>query len=104
MSFPSTSTFLAIGGLIMVAVVLLLLFFAPVPEGNAAPMNIVLGAVLGWVGSAYAFFYGSTKTAQLKDDTINTLASGTGTGVAAPLPGNTTTTTSTTAPTPEVKP
>lgn len=79
MTFPTTSTFLAIGGLIMIAIVLLLLFFAPVPEGNAAPMNIVLGAVLGWVGSAYAFFYGSTKTSQTKDDTIASLAT-TGTG------------------------
>ncbi len=89
MNFPTTSTFLAIGGLIMVAVVLMLLFFQPVPQTNSAPMNIVLGAVLGWVGSAYAFFYGSTKTSQVKDETIATLSNaGTGGGT-----GTTTTTT-----------
>lgn len=73
----------------MVAIVLLLLFFAPVPEGNAAPMNIVLGAVLGWVGSAYAFFYGSTKTSQTKDETISTLtnAAASGSGGETKAPG-----------------
>lgn len=81
----TTSTFLAVGGLLMVAAALGLLFFREVPQANAAPMNIMLGAVLGWMGSTYAFYYGSTKTSQLKDDTINTLTNtGTGAGKTTP--------------------
>jgi hypothetical protein len=79
----STPTFLAIAGLVMIAGVLLLLFFTAVPTANASALNIVLGALIGWMGSTYQFYYGSTKTSQTKDDTIaslTTAATGTGTG------------------------
>ena len=79
----TTATFLAICGLIMIAGVLLLLFFKDVPQANASALNIVLGALIGWMGSTYQFYYGSTKTSQVKDDAIANLSasvSGTGTG------------------------
>lgn len=89
----TTATFLAIAGLAMIAGVLMLLFFKDVPQANASALNIVLGALIGWMGSTYQFYYGSTKTSQTKDDTIAALTSGTGTGI-------TTTTTTTKEPTP----
>ncbi len=69
----NTATFLAAGGLILVAAVVGLLFFHPVPEGNVSALNIVVGALISWVGMAFAFYYGSTKSSQTKDDTIATL-------------------------------
>ncbi len=72
-AIPNTATFLAIGGLLLVAAVTGLLFFHSVPESNVSALNIIVGALISWVGMAFAFYYGSTKSSQLKDDTINTL-------------------------------
>lgn len=81
MTFPPTATFLALAGIVIVAGVLLLLFFVNVPTANASALNIVLGALIGWMTSTYQFYYGSTKTSQTKDDTIASLAvTGTGSG------------------------
>lgn len=72
-TIPSTATILAVGGLILVAAVIGLLFFHPIPDSNVSALNIVVGALISWVGMAFAFYYGSTKSSQTKDDTIKSL-------------------------------
>lgn len=76
---PTTAAFLAVSAILTLAIIGVLLFFVPVPDKNAQ----ILGAVIGYISAmaqvAYAFFFGSTKTSQVKDQTIAAMA-GTGTG------------------------
>lgn len=82
-NLPTAAAFLAIFGLLMIAGIVFGLFFKAVPMENAAAMNIVLGAAIGWVGSTFAFYYGSNKSSQTKDESIaalSSVAAGTGDG------------------------
>lgn len=48
--------------------------FLPLPKDNARFADTVLGFILGTVmATPIAFFYGSSKSSQAKDETIHTL-------------------------------
>ncbi len=73
-NFPTTATLMAIGMLSLLAVIVMLLFTKEVPKENVAPLNIVIGAIIGAVGTVIAFYFGDSKKSSLQQDTINTLA------------------------------
>lgn len=73
-NFPTTATFIAIGVLTLLAVIVMLLFMKEVPKENVAPLNIVIGAIIGSVGTVVAFYFGDSKKSAQQQDTINTLA------------------------------
>lgn len=56
----------------LVCAVVLLLFFVPAPDQNRDAINLVLGALLGWIAAIVTFYFGSSKSSQSKDDTIAT--------------------------------
>lgn len=68
---------------------------AVVYRGDAAQINLVLGAVFALGGVISNFFFGSSKSSQTKDATIAQLS-----GAPPPIPGTTVTTTGTTGTTP----
>lgn len=73
-NFPTTATLIAIGVLSLLAAIVFLLFTKEVPKENVAPLNIVIGAIIGGVGTVIAFYFGDSKKSSLQQDTINTLA------------------------------
>ena len=74
-NFPTTATFMAMGMLILLAAIVLLLFTKEVPKENVAPLNIVIGAIIGSVGTVIAFYFGDSKKSAQQQDTISVLAS-----------------------------
>lgn len=73
-NFPTTATIIAIGVLSLLAAIVFLLFTKEVPTENVQPLNIVIGAIIGSVGTVVAFYFGDSKKSSLQQDTINTLA------------------------------
>lgn len=73
-NFPTTATVIAIGVLSLLAAIVFLLFTKQVPTDNVQPLNIVIGAIIGSVGTVVAFYFGDSKKSALQQDTINTLA------------------------------
>lgn len=71
---PTTSTILAWAGIATFAGVLAALFLMPLPETNRDPINLCIGALIGWVGSCFAFYFGNSKTGQSQQETLNTIA------------------------------
>jgi hypothetical protein len=61
-----------LGGLITVCffVVLGLLIFKELPQGNKDLFNILLGALIGFMSSVVTYFYGSSAGSAKKDETI----------------------------------
>jgi len=86
-NFPTTATFMAMGMLVLLAAIVLLLFTKEVPKENVAPLNIVIGAIIGSVGTVIAFYFGDSKKSAQQQDTISVLAArppdGTGGGIVA---------------------
>ena len=78
MTFPSTATVVACTLVIAACLALAALFFFPVPDANRDPVNLVLGALLGWVGAVITFHFGSSHGSQAKDATIARMAGGAG--------------------------
>ena len=72
---PSIKTASLLAGALVVAVcaALAALFLIPVPDANRDAVNLVLGALIGWVGAIVTFHYGSSHGSQAKDETIRTL-------------------------------
>ena len=61
-----------LGGLITICffVVLSLLIFVELPQGNKDLLNIILGALIGFEGAVVTYFYGSSAGSAKKDETI----------------------------------
>ena len=61
-----------LGGLITVCffVVLSLLIFVELPQGNKDLLNIILGALIGFESNVVTYFYGSSAGSAKKDETI----------------------------------
>lgn len=66
-----------LGVIVHYFVMTLLLFFVPIPEGRAGEAVILLiGSSSSMVGLIIGYFYGSSRSSQTKDETINKLAAG----------------------------
>lgn len=64
---PAILAFILVTGLFGI---LFVLMFHELPDKNRDTFNIVFGAVSGSVGTAVAFYFGSSKSTQTKDATI----------------------------------
>jgi hypothetical protein len=73
-NFPTTATFIGFGVFSLTAAIVILLFTKEVPHENVAPLNIVIGIILGCLGTVVAFYFEDSKKSSLQQDTINTLA------------------------------
>jgi len=100
----SPPAFLAIGSMLTLSMIAVLLFFFPIPDKNAQLAGAVIGYIAALATGAAGYYFTSTASSKVKDDTISTMArTGTGSGTGQP-PGTTTTTTSTTSPAPAAAP
>lgn len=43
------------------AILVVMLFFVPIPEENKSLVDVSLGLVLGWGGAVMQFYFGSSK-------------------------------------------
>lgn len=73
-NFPTTATMIGLGVFSLAAAIVLMLFTKEIPAGNKDPLSIVIGAVLGSLGTVVAFYFGDSKKSTMQQDTINTLA------------------------------
>lgn len=55
--------------------VLVLLMFAPINLSLKDPLLLMLGALIANFNSVISFYFGTTRTSQTKDDTIQALTS-----------------------------
>lgn len=51
-------------------VIVFVLLFRPIPEANKDAVMLLLGGIIGSVGTMVAFYYGSSKGSAKKDDII----------------------------------
>ncbi len=65
--------FFVIGATMLLACIIL---FAEIPKGNVQIVNIMFGAMLGYVGTIIQYHRGSSHSSQSKDDHIKTLTKG----------------------------
>lgn len=54
--------------------VLFVMMFKAIPPANLSTVNIVIGAVGGSVTTIVAFYFGSSKSSQSKDETLQSIA------------------------------
>lgn len=73
-NLPQTTTVLAFCGLLLFGAIIGGLFFVKLPTDNVSTFNLALGALLGWVGASFTYYFGDTKKGQQQTDTIQTLA------------------------------
>tara|TARA_A100000171_G_scaffold53008_1_gene75338 strand:- start:540 stop:818 length:279 start_codon:yes stop_codon:yes gene_type:complete len=52
-----------IGGGILAALIAF-----PIPEGNAEPLLLALGLVLGWGGTVFGFYFGTSESSAQKSE------------------------------------
>jgi len=62
-----------LGGLITIAffVVIYLLIFVEIPQGNKDILNIILGALIAAFGGVVNYFYGSSSGSAAKTEMLN---------------------------------
>ncbi len=72
--------------IIIVATLLVELFYRPMPTSNRDAIMLVIGALLIRLSDVYSYYYGSSVSAARKDTTISTLASTAQTAQAALAP------------------
>lgn len=68
---------LALVAIVLGAVIVAALIFIPIPEGNAEPLMLALGLVLGWGAAAYGFYFGTSQSSADKTDLLAHRPSGT---------------------------
>lgn len=54
--------------------VLGVMLFHSIPQANLSTVNIIIGAVGGSVTTIVAFYFGSSKSSQAKDETLQEIA------------------------------
>jgi len=71
--FPN---YLAAGTVVFAFVLVLLLLFYDIPEGNEQLLNIGFGAILGVLSTIFAFFFGSSSGSKRKTDSMTKIMNG----------------------------
>ena len=67
----TTQSFLAVTAMVGFLAVMVLLLSAPIPEGNKDLFNICLIALVGFVGTAFGYFLGSSQGSAHKTDILS---------------------------------
>lgn len=84
MKMPETPAVLAVLALAVYAATVFILLFHPIPADNKEVVAGAVGFIGGTlVGGAFAFYFGSSKGSQGKDETIAAMIAG---QTAAPAP------------------
>tara|TARA_R100001129_G_scaffold182748_1_gene163819 strand:+ start:220 stop:486 length:267 start_codon:yes stop_codon:yes gene_type:complete len=67
-----------VGGVVMAlaAIIILLLFWQEIPEGNRDLALVLLGVALGWAGSVVNFHFGSSQGSKDKTSLMATRPTG----------------------------
>lgn len=68
---PPSLAGVMIAGLFMSFV---LLSFHEVPKDNLSAVNLIVGAIIGSATTVVSFYFGSSKSSQSKDETIQAIA------------------------------
>lgn len=68
--FTGLMTAISVVILAIVAIALGIMLFRPVPNENRELVSLILGAILGSLGTVVAFFFGSSKSSRDKDEAM----------------------------------